>query len=97
MLLILGWLVCPCIVGRVWLLTASLWLVVSLIPCLVVSGLPLLVIGGWLGGTVVLFKHFSQRSRQSWGGDLGGLYGWCIVVLGAYGCYKHGNLSHILL
>ena len=44
----------------------------------------------------MLCKHLSQRSRRSWDEGLGGLHGWCIVDLGGWGCYKHGNLSHIL-
>ena len=63
-------MVCHDIIRRVWLLTASLRLIVALVPGsvipslplliiglvlgLVISGLPLLVIGGWLVGTVLL-------------------------------------------
>ena len=79
---VLSWPDHPNIVGRIWLLTASLWLVVALIPCSVVSVLPLLVIRGWLGGRVLLCKHLSQRSRRIWGRGLSGLHWWCIVDLG---------------
>ena len=47
------------IVGRILLLTASLRLIVSLVLGSVIPGLPLLVIGGWLVGTVLLWKHLS--------------------------------------
>ena len=57
LLRVLGWLVFPDIVGRIWLLIASLWLIINLIPGLVVSGLHLLVIRGWLVRTVLLCKH----------------------------------------
>ena len=67
MLGILGWLVHPGVVGRIWLLTASLRLVVVFIPYLVVSGFPLLVIRGWLGGKVLLWKHLSEKRRKKWG------------------------------
>ena len=45
---ILGWPVCPSIVGRVWLLIASLSLIVSLVSGSVIPGLPLFIIRGKL-------------------------------------------------
>ena len=50
----LGWPVFPGIVGRVWLLTASLQLIVAFVQASFIFGLPLLVIGGWLVRTVLL-------------------------------------------
>ena len=43
---ILGWPVFCGIVGRVWLLTASLRLIVALVPGLIIPSFPLLIIGG---------------------------------------------------
>ena len=51
---VLGGSVCCGIVGRLWLLTASLRLVISLVAGLVVSSLPLLIVGGRLVGTILL-------------------------------------------
>ena len=56
---ILGRSVCRGTIGRVWLLTASLRLIVALVSGSVIFGLPLLVIGGWLVRTVLLCKHLS--------------------------------------
>ena len=64
---VLGWPVCHGIVGRVRLLTASLWLVIALVAGPVVSSFPLLIIGGTLVGTVLLCEHLSQQSRWSGG------------------------------
>ena len=58
---ILSQSVFPGVVGRIWLLTSSLQLVVAPIPSSVISGFPLLVIGGRLVGTILLSKHLSQR------------------------------------
>ena len=54
---VLSWPVCRDIVGRVWLLTASLWLVVSLVSRTIISSFPLLIVGGRLVGTVLLCEH----------------------------------------
>ena len=43
---ILGWLVFLGIIGNLWLLTASLQLVVSPVPSSAISTLPLLAVGG---------------------------------------------------
>ena len=59
LLRIFGWPVSLGIFGRVWFLTASLWFIVALVRGSVISGLPLLVIGGWLVRTVLLCKHLS--------------------------------------
>ena len=59
LLRILGWLVFLGIVGRVWLLIASLRLIVALVLGSVIFVLPLLVIGGFLVRTVLLCKHLS--------------------------------------
>ena len=58
--------------GGVRLLVASLGLVVTPIPSLVVSALSLLVVGGRWVGTILLRKHLSQRCRSGWGGGLTG-------------------------
>ena len=58
------------IVGRVWLLTASLWLVIGLVLGLIISSLPLLIVGGRLVGMVLLCEHLSQWSGWSRGGGL---------------------------
>ena len=94
---ILGWPVHYGIVGRIWLFTTSLRLIISLVPGLVIPGLPLLVIRGWLVGTVLLCKHLSQWSRWSKGGGLNSFHRWCIVDLGRFQCHKCGHLSHVLL
>ena len=70
---VLGWPVCRNIVGRVWWLTASFRLVIDLVAGLVVSSLPLFIVGGRLVGTVLLCEHLSQRS--GWSG-CGGLQWW---------------------
>ena len=94
---ILSWMVSCDIVGRVWLLTASLRLVVALVLGLIISSFPLLVVGGRLVGIVLLCEHLSQRSRWSWGKGLNRLHWWCIVYLWGWRCHKCGHLSHILL
>ena len=58
---ILGWSVCHNIVGGVWLLTASLLFIIALVPGSVIPSFPLLIIGGWLVGTIFMCKHLSQR------------------------------------
>ena len=60
MLVILCWQI-DIIVGRFRLLAASLGLVVTPIPSLVISALSLLVVGGRLVGMILLRKHLSQR------------------------------------
>ena len=65
---------CCGIVGRVWLFIASLRLVIALVVGLVVSSLPLLIVGGRLVGMVLLCEHLSQRSGWSGGGGLQKLY-----------------------
>ena len=45
---VLGWLVSHDIIGRVWLLSASLRLVIPLVVGPIVSSLPLLIVGGRL-------------------------------------------------
>ena len=67
---VLGWSISREIIGRVRLLTASPWLVISLIAGPVVSSLPLLITGGRLVGTVLLCEHLSQRGGWSRGGGL---------------------------
>ena len=89
---VLGWLVCCSIIGRVWLLTASLQLVIALVAGPVICSFPLLIIG-----TVLLCKHLSQRSGWSGGGGLNLLHWQCIVDLWGWWCHKCGNLPHILL
>ena len=71
---VLGWPVSHDIIGRVWLLTPSLWLVITLVARLVVSSLPLLIVGGRLVGMVLLCKHLSQRSGWSGGRGLNWLH-----------------------
>ena len=51
---VLGGSVCCGIVGRVWLLTASLQLVIGLLLRPIISSFPLLIIGGRMVGTVLL-------------------------------------------
>ena len=53
------------IVGRIWLLTASMWLVIGLVLGPIISSFPLLVFGGRLFGMVLLCEHLSQQSRLS--------------------------------
>ena len=67
---VLGWPVSHGIIGRVRLLTVSLWLVISLVAGLVVSSFPLLIIGGRLVGMVLLCEHLSQWSGWSGGRGL---------------------------
>ena len=71
---VLGGSVCCGIVGRVWLLTASLWLVIGLVPGPIIFSFPLLVVGGRLVGMVLLCEHLSQRSEWSGGRGLHRLY-----------------------
>ena len=56
---VLGRSVCCGIIGRVWLLTASLRLVIALVTGLIISSFPLLIVGGRLVGTVLLCEHLS--------------------------------------
>ena len=93
----LGGSVCYDIVGRVWLLTASLRLVIGLVLGLIISSLPLLIVGGRLVGTVLLCKHLSQWSGWSRCGGLNRLHWWCIVDLWRWCCHECGYLPHILL
>ena len=65
---VLRWSVSRGIIGRVRLLTASLWLVISLVAGLVVSSFPLLIVGGRMVGTVFLCEHLSHQS--GWSGGL---------------------------
>ena len=97
LLRILGWPVCPSIVGRVWLFTASLWLVIVLVLGLIIPSLPLLIVGGRMVGMVLLCEHLSQRSGWIGGRDLNWLHWWCIVDLWGLWCHKCGNFPHILL
>ena len=93
----MGWLVCHDTVGRVQLLTASLWLIIALVTGLVISSFPLLIVGGRLAGMVFLCKYLSQWSGWSRGRGLNLLHWWCIVDLWGSGCHKCGNFPHILL
>ena len=94
---VLGGSVCCSIVGRVWLLTVSLWLVIALVARPVISSLPLLIVGGRLVGTVLLCEHLSQRSGWSRGRGLNLLHWWWIVYLWGWWCHKSRNFPHILL
>ena len=51
---VLGGSICCSIIGRVWLLTTSIWLVIVLVLGPIISSLPLLIVGGRLVGTVLL-------------------------------------------
>ena len=79
------------------MLTASLWLIVSLVPGLVIPSLPLLIIRGWLVGMVLLCKHLSQWSGWGRRRGLNCLHLWCIVYLGGWKCHKCGHFPHVLL
>ena len=94
---VLGWPVCRDIVGRVRLLTTSLWLVIALVVGPVIPSFPLLIVGGKLVWTVLLCKHLSQWSRWSRVGGLNWLHWWCIVDLWGWQCNKCGYFPHILL
>ena len=48
------------VIGRVQLLTTSLWLVISLVAGMVVSSFPLLIVRGRMFGAVLLCEHLSQ-------------------------------------
>ena len=94
---VLGELVYCGIVGRVWLLTASLRLVIGLVPRPIISSLPLLIVGGKLVGTVLLCEHLPQWSGWSGGRGLNRLHWWCIVDFWGWRCHKCGHFPHILL
>ena len=78
-------------------MATSLWLIIGLVSSSIIPSLPLLIIGGWLVGTVLLCKHLSQWSRWSRGGGLNHLHWWCIINLGGWWCHKCGHLPHVLL
>ena len=94
---VLGWPVCHGIVGRVWLLTTSMWLIIVLVLGPIISSLPLLIVGGKLVGTVLLCEHLSQWSRWSGGEGLNLLHWWFILYLWGWWCHKCGYFPNIWL
>ena len=50
------------IIGRVLLLTTSLWLVIALVLGPIIYSFPLFIVGGRLVGTILLCEHLSQQS-----------------------------------
>ena len=56
----LGWWVSTIVVRRVRLFATSLWLVVTPVPSVVFITFPLLVIGGWLVGKILLRKNLTH-------------------------------------
>ena len=94
---VLGGLIHCGIIGRVQLLTATLWFIIGLVLGPNISSLPLLIFGGRLVGTILFCKYLSQRSGLSRSGGLDRLRWWCIINLGGLRCHKCGHLPRILL